>query len=62
VIFRNSRTPSEYISYGLYFYFSGLSLRKAAADSVDYQQIALSKETIFLLELDSKLILNGYPL
>jgi hypothetical protein len=61
VIFRNSRTPSEYISYGLYFYFSGLSLRKAAADSVDYQ-IALSKETMFLLELDSKLILNGYPL
>jgi hypothetical protein len=61
VIFRNSRTPSEYISYGLYFYFSGLSLRKAAADSVDYQ-IALSKETMFILELDSKLILNGYPL
>jgi hypothetical protein len=61
VIFRNCRTPSEYISYGLYFYFLGLSLRKAAADSVDYQ-IALSKETMFLLELDSKLILNGYPL
>jgi putative transposase len=33
VIFRNSRTPSEYIGYGLYFYFSGLSLRKAAVDS-----------------------------
>jgi hypothetical protein len=49
VIFRNSRTPSKYISYGLYFYFSGLSLRKAAADSVDYQQIALSKETTFLI-------------
>jgi putative transposase len=31
VIYRN-RTPSEYIGYGLYFYFSGLSLRKAAAD------------------------------
>jgi putative transposase len=30
VISRNSRTPSEYIGYGLYFYFSGLSLRKAA--------------------------------
>jgi putative transposase len=30
VIFRNSRTPSEYIDYDLYFYFSGLSLRKAA--------------------------------
>ncbi len=30
MIFRNSRTPSEYIGYGLYFYFSGLSLRKAA--------------------------------
>ena len=29
MISRN-RTPSEYISYGLYFYFSGLSLRKAA--------------------------------
>ena len=29
MIFRN-RTPSEYIGYGLYFYFSGLSLRKAA--------------------------------
>jgi hypothetical protein len=32
VIFRNSRTPSEYIGYGLYFYFLGLSLKKAAAD------------------------------
>jgi putative transposase len=31
VIFRNRRTPSsEYIGYGVYFYFSGLSLRKAA--------------------------------
>jgi putative transposase len=29
VISRN-RTPSEYIGYGLYFYFSGLSLRKTA--------------------------------
>ncbi len=29
MIYRN-RTPSEYIGYGLYFYFSGLSLRKAA--------------------------------
>ena len=29
MIFRN-RTLSEYIGYGLYFYFSGLSLRKAA--------------------------------
>jgi putative transposase len=27
---RNSRTLSKYIGYGLYFYFSGLSLRKAA--------------------------------
>jgi len=43
VIFRNNRTPSsEYIGYGLYFYFSGLSLRKTAV-IVDYQ-IALSKE------------------
>jgi putative transposase len=31
VIFRN-RTPSKYIGHGLYFYFSGLSLRKAEAD------------------------------
>ncbi len=46
MIFRN-RTPSEYISYGLYFYFSGLSLRKAA--EIDYQ-IALSKETMFPFE------------
>jgi putative transposase len=30
VISRNSRTPSEYIGYGLYFYFSGLSLSKTA--------------------------------
>ncbi len=29
MIFRN-RTPSEFIGYGLYFYFLGLSLRKAA--------------------------------
>jgi putative transposase len=28
--FKNSRTSLEYIGYGLYFYFSGLSLRKAA--------------------------------
>ena len=25
-----SRTPSQYIGYGLYFYFSGLSLRRAS--------------------------------
>ncbi len=31
MIFRN-RTPSEYIGYGLYFYFSGHSLRKTAVD------------------------------
>ena len=29
VIFRN-RTPSKYIGYALYLYFSGLSLRKTA--------------------------------
>ncbi len=29
VISRN-RTPSEYVSYGLYLYFSGLSLRMAS--------------------------------
>ncbi|HXT84273.1 MAG TPA: hypothetical protein VN704_08075 [Verrucomicrobiae bacterium] len=34
MIFRN-RTPSEYIGYGLYFYFSGLSLRKAADRLLD---------------------------
>jgi putative transposase len=28
--FQKQRTPSEYIGYGLYFYFSGLSLRRAA--------------------------------
>ncbi|MER5175474.1 MAG: hypothetical protein ABJB76_09090 [Candidatus Nitrosocosmicus sp.] len=44
MISRN-RTPSEYIGYGLYLYFSGLSLRKAAL--IDYQ-IALSKEIMFL--------------
>jgi hypothetical protein len=38
VISRNSRTHSEYIDYGLYFYFSCLSLRKAADSrlSADY--------------------------
>jgi hypothetical protein len=30
VIFRNSITSSKYIGYGLYFYLSGLSLRKVA--------------------------------
>jgi hypothetical protein len=30
VIFRNSRTPSEYIGYALYFYFLVLSLRRTA--------------------------------
>ncbi|HXT83335.1 MAG TPA: hypothetical protein VN704_03230 [Verrucomicrobiae bacterium] len=29
MIFRN-RTPSEYIGYALYLYFSGLSLRRAS--------------------------------
>ncbi len=29
------RTPSEYIGYGLYFYFSGLSLRKVADRLLD---------------------------
>jgi hypothetical protein len=38
-----NRTPSEYIGYALYFYFSGLSLRKAA-DRLSSS--ALSKETI----------------
>src|SRR3954453_4240113 len=30
VIIRRNRTPSKYIYYGLYFYFSGLSLRRAS--------------------------------
>jgi putative transposase len=30
MIKRNKRTPSEYIGYGLYLYFSGLSLRRAS--------------------------------
>ena len=58
MIFRN-RTPSEYIGYGLYFYFSGLSLRKAA--EIDYQ-IALSKETMFPFGIGFKnIILKKYP-
>jgi hypothetical protein len=36
VIFRNSRTPSEYIGNGLYFYFSGLFLRKAVDSRLSY--------------------------
>ena len=60
MIFRNKRTPSEYIGYALYFYFSGLSLRKAA--EIDYQ-IALSKETMFLSGTDGfkNIILKKYP-
>ena len=42
--FQKQRTPSKYISYGLYFYFSGLSLRKVA-DRLSL--IALSKEIMF---------------
>ncbi len=60
MIFRN-RTPSEYVGYGLYFYFyfSGLSLRKAA--EIDYQ-IALSKETMFPFGIGFKsTILKKYP-
>jgi putative transposase len=30
VIIRRNRTPSLYVGYAPYFYFSGLSLRKAA--------------------------------
>src|SRR4051812_13805997 len=30
MIKRNKRTPSEYIGYGLYLYFSGLSLKRAS--------------------------------
>ena len=30
MIIRRNRTPSKYIYYGLYFYFSGLSLRRAS--------------------------------
>jgi hypothetical protein len=39
-----NRKPSEYIGYALYFYFSGLSLRKA---SDRLSSSALSKETMF---------------
>ena len=61
MISRNSRTPSEYIGYGLYLYFSGLSLRKATA-LIDYQ-IALSKEIMFLSGTDGfkNIILKKYP-
>jgi hypothetical protein len=27
IVIRRNRTPSVYVGYGLYFYFSGLSLR-----------------------------------
>src|SRR5215210_3323408 len=27
---KRNRTPSEYVGYGLYFYFSGLSLRRTS--------------------------------
>jgi len=29
-VIKRNRTPSEYIGYGLYLYFSGLSLRRAS--------------------------------
>jgi hypothetical protein len=54
VIFRNSRTLSKYISYGLYFYFSGLSLRKAAADRLS-ADCFIKKKSCFYLELDIKI-------
>ena len=47
MIFRN-RTPSEFIGYGLYFYFSGLSLRKAADRLSD---CFIKKKPCFYLEL-----------
>jgi hypothetical protein len=43
---RNSRTPSEYIGYGLYLYFLGLSLREVS--EIDYH-LALLNETMFFL-------------
>lgn len=46
--FRN-RTPSEYISYGLYLYFSGLSLRRASERHFSCQ----AKPSINM-ELDTK--------
>ncbi len=44
MISRN-RIHSKYIVYALYFYFSGLSLRKAG--DIGLSAIALSKEIMF---------------
>jgi hypothetical protein len=43
---RNSRTPSEYIGYGLYLYFSGLSLREVS--EIDYHLALLNETMLFL--------------
>jgi hypothetical protein len=40
---RRNRTPSEYIGYALYFYFSGLSLRRTSE-----RLLVLSDEITFL--------------
>ena len=47
-----NRTPSEYIGYGLYLYFSGLSLRKASERLS--QLYKRNHVAICNLELDSK--------
>ena len=46
-----NRTPSEYIEYGLYFYFSGLSLRKHQKDYILFYQT----KPCFYMELDTKI-------
>jgi len=53
--FRN-RTPSVYVGYALYFYFSGLSLRRTTMK--DYQ-IALSNENTFQSEIGFRNINQG---
>jgi hypothetical protein len=45
-----NRTPSEYIIYGFYLYFSGLSLRRASE-----RLLFCQAEPRFHLELDSEI-------
>jgi len=51
IVISRNRTPSVYIGYGLYFYFSGLSLRRTSQTLSSH---FIKRNHVFHLELDTK--------
>jgi hypothetical protein len=51
---KRSRTPSKYIYYALYLYFSGLSLRKTSEHLLPF----VKRNHVSIWELDSTLQAN----